>query len=250
MTALGSMTLNDRGCFLLSQGCVSEGLEMFKKALSALKSEVQDHEDDLNLSFEKPQKAIYRDCEATADDFCCWLVPVAAPISSKNRQEPFWIYSCPLCIQGQGVPDGTAAAVRSFASDAFTVSLNVALASHLRAVEQVMDGDCDEASHSFLVAMKMYNLTLRQANNVDAAMFFNSRNDHVYAAIFNNLTHVHAMLGEPSHSLAHAEQLLGTLFYLLDSGRVVSAREAKAHSLFLQNAHFLLMAPSSSAAAA
>jgi hypothetical protein len=40
-------------------------------------------------------------------------------------------------------------------SSAFTISFNVALASHLHGVEQALKGDNVLASHSFMVAMKM-----------------------------------------------------------------------------------------------
>jgi hypothetical protein len=251
MNTVSSMELNERGCLLLSQGNVSEGLEVFKKALSVLRKEINDRSRGQLLSV-SARKPLYKQHVATAGTTgacLCWCIPFSK--ASEKEYELFWIFTRPLTMQMQANDSGRATWSKS---DAFTISFNVALASHLQGVEQALDGDYNLASHSFVVAMKMYELTLSQAKN--GAIFntlnhhFNTLNDHLYAAIFSNLSHVHAMLGETSHSVAFAEQLLKTLFYLVDSGRVTTVQEATTHKLLLENAYCLLMAPSNSAAAA
>lgn len=246
MNLTTAMALNDQGCFLLSQSCVSEALEVFKRALSALKKETQGRPTDSLLS-NPPLKNLYHEDGTASCDFTCSLIVVPSSFQ-KQQQERYKIYSRPLSIQA--VPSTSSSFVRCTASDAFTISYNVALASHLQGVEQAMEGECDAASHSLLVAQKLYNLTLQQANYKQDCGIANTRNDHIFAAIFNNLAHVHAMLGEGSHCLAYAQQLIKTLFYLLESGRVSSPQEVSAHKMFLENAHCLLMAPNVSAAAA
>jgi hypothetical protein len=250
MTTISSFELNERACFLLSQGSVSEGLALFKKALSALKREIKDRAMDLPVA-DTPQKPLCENKEATAGPTgaCfCWLIP--APMACKEELSRFWIYSRPLSMQR--VTNGSACVMWSNHSNAFTISFNVGLASHLRGVEQAMEGDNGAATHSFQVAMKLYKLALCQCqeNYQDSSASFNTLNDHVYAAIFSNLAHVHAMLGEIRESTAFANQLLKTLFYLVDSGRVSTVLEATTHKLLLENAHCILMASSNSAAAA
>jgi hypothetical protein len=68
-----------------------------------------------------------------------------------------------------------------------------------------MEGHACAASHSFIVATKMYKLTLYKchANQQNDGAILNTLNNHVYAAIFSNLAHVHAMLGEISQSKAN-----------------------------------------------
>jgi hypothetical protein len=247
MNAVSTIDLNERGCFLLSQGRLSEGLEAFKKALAVLKREIYERSTDLLLS-DTSQKSFHQEHEATArttGQCISGLIPT--PNASTREHERFWIFSRPLSMQV--ATEGSVLALCSN-SDAFTISFNVALGSHLHGVEQAMEGDNDRASHSFMVAMKMYNLTLSQAKYKRSGVILNTLNDHLYAAIFNNLAHVHAMLGETSHSTVFAEQLLKTLFYLIGSGRVNTVQEATTHKLLLKNAHCLLMAPLNSAAAA
>jgi hypothetical protein len=250
MTTINSMELNERACFLLSQGSVSEGLHLFKLALSALKNEIKELSTDLNLS-DAHTRPLYQEHDGTAGTtgaFFGWLLP--APEACKGECERFWIYSQPLSMQR--ITNSSACDKWSNHSDAFTVSFNVALASHLQGMEQEVGGDSNAASHSFMVAMNMYYLTLRQCqtNHTRNRAIFNTLNDHVYAAIFSNLAHVHVMLGEPYRSTAVAEQLLKTLFYLVDSGRMTSVREVSIHQLLLENAYCLLIASSNSAAAA
>jgi hypothetical protein len=99
MTTINSMELNERACFLLSQGRVSEGLELFKKALSVLKNEIQDRSRDLHLS-DAPQKPLYQEHEATAGSTgSCfgWLLP--APKAHNKEYKRFWIYSQPLSMK-------------------------------------------------------------------------------------------------------------------------------------------------------
>jgi hypothetical protein len=240
MTAGSSMLLNERACLLLSQGSVSEGLALFKKALSVLKNEIEDRSSDL-LHSDATQNALYKEHNATAG---------TTGASYFWEHERFWVYSRPLSMQRE--TNGSACVMWNYHSDAFTLTFNVALASHLKGIEQEMGGHYDAASHFFMVAMKMYNLTLCQCqtNYEENGVISNTLNDHIYAAIFNNLAHVEAMLGEISHSTAFAEQLLTTLFYLVDSGRVRTVRETMTHKLLLENAHCLLMASSNCAAAA
>jgi hypothetical protein len=202
---------------------------------------------DLILS-DTPQKSYHQEQEATArtiGECISGLIPT--PNASKREHERFWIFSRPLSIHM--ATEGSGLAMWSN-SDAFTISFNVALGSHLNGVEQALEGNNDLASRSFMAAMKMYNLTLTQANYRRSGVIFNTLNDHLYAAIFSNLAHVHAMLGETSHSTVFAEQLLKTLFYLMGSGRVNTVPEATTHKLLLENAHCLLTAPLNSAAAA
>jgi hypothetical protein len=238
MNTVSSTELNQRGCFLLSQGSVSEGLKVFKKALSVLKREIDE-------TPQEPFYEVHKPTAGTTGAYICWLVP--APKASNKGHERFWIFSRPLSMHT--VTNSSGEEMWS-TSDAFTISFNVALASHLHGVEQALEGDNDRASHSFMVAMKMYNLTLSQANDTRTGAIFNALSDHLYAAIFSNLAHVYAMLGETSYSSAFAGQLLKTLFYLAGSGRVTTVEEVTTHKLLLENAHCLLMAPSTSAAAA
>jgi hypothetical protein len=251
MTTVSSMALNDRACFLLSQGYVSEGLELFKKALSVLKNEIRDQSTG-SLNSVAQQKPQYQEREAAAvtndAGLFGWLTP--APKACTKEHGRFWIFSHPLSMQR--VKHGSACAMWSNHADVFTISFNVALASHLQGCEQEVKGDHDAACHSFIVAIKMYNLTLYQCqaeDKINMAMV-NTLNGHVYAAIFNNLAHIHAMLGKRRQSTAYAEQLLKTLVYLVDSGRVTTFREATTHKLLLENAQCLLMTSSISAAAA
>jgi hypothetical protein len=244
MTTVSSMALNERGCSLLLQGSVSEGLESFKKALSVLKNEIKDRLTDLHLS-DAPRKPLYQH-ESTAGTTgrCFCLLPT--PVAYKKENERFWIFTCPLSIPR--VTNGSACALWSNDSDVFTISFNVALGSHLQGVEQEMRRDYAAASHSFIVAMKMYNLSLSQCKS--NGTIFSALNDHIYAAIFNNLCHVHVMLGERRQSTAYAEELLKIWFYLVDSGHATNEREAATHQLLLENACCLLMTSSNSAAAA
>jgi hypothetical protein len=200
----------------------------------------KDRSSDL-LHSDATQKALYKEHDATAETTgasCFW------------EHERFLVYSCPLSMQRE--TNGSSCVMWNYHSDAFTLSFNVALATHLQGIEQEMGGHYDAANHSFMVAMKMYNLTLCQCqtNYEKNGGILNTLNDHVYAAIFSNLAHMHAMLGEISHSTAFTEQLLTTLFYLVDSGRVRTVRETMNHKLLLENAHYVLMASSNSEAAA
>jgi hypothetical protein len=252
MTSVSSVELNERACFLLSQGRVSEGLELFKKALSILKKEIKNGSmSTVMFHSNTPRNSNYQEHETTAGiaEAClCCLVPV--PKACKKELERFWIYSRPLSMLR--VTNGSTYSLWSNHSDALTISFNVALASHLRGVEQVMGGDLDAASHSFIVAMRMYKLALCQcqASSNKTGAILNTLNDLVYAAIFNNLAHVHVMLGDSSQSTVFAEQLLKTLFYLVDSRLVTTIREVTTHKLLFENAYCLLMASFNSAAAA
>jgi tetratricopeptide (TPR) repeat protein len=237
MCIVTSMDLNERGCSLLSQGRVSEGLQVFKKALFMLKKET--HSAQM-----KPLVRGHQSTVAWTGAWFCWLIPT--PIPSKGH-ERFWIFSRPLSMQRATDDSGY---VFFSNSDAFTISFNAALASHLQGVEQEFEGDYDLARHSFLVAVKMYNVTLCQANSKKSGVIFSTLSDHLYAVIFSNLAHVYAMLGKTKNSLAFAEQLLKILFYLVCCGRVPTRKMASTHKLLLENAHCLLMSPSNSAAAA
>jgi hypothetical protein len=247
MNTFTSIELNQRGCFFLSQGSVAEGLKEFKKALSVLKKELNDQSKDV-LHLHSAPKPLYHEHEVTAGtsgDWFCWLIP--APEVSKQERERFWIFSRPLSMQR--VVEGSGHILCSNA-DVFTISFNVALASHLQGVEQELEGDYDQAIDSFIVAVKMYQLTLSQANYERNGSTINILSGELYAAIFNNLAHVHAMSSESIHSTAFAEQLLQTLFYLVLSGHVTTVHEVTTHKMLLENAHCLLMSPSNSAAAA
>jgi hypothetical protein len=253
MTSVSFIELNESACLLLSQGSVSKGLDLFKKALSALKIEIQGQSTDLTLlPSEASLKLLYQEeQQATVGTvggcFCCLLPATKA---SKKEHERFWIYSRPLSMQR--VTDCSECLMWRNHFDVLTISFNVALASHLQGLEQELGGDSNAANHSFKVAMKMYTLTLCQcqASYQKHGVIFNKLIDHVYAAILSNLAHVYVMLGEMSQCTAYAEQLLKALFYLMDSGRVTTTREATTHNLLLENAHCLLMASSNSAAAA
>jgi hypothetical protein len=250
MTTVSSKELNERACFLLSQGSVSEGLELFKKALTVRKTEIKDRPTNLRLS-DTAQKPLSQEPDTTAGmtgEHSCGFLP--AHITCTTEHERFWIYSHPLSMQR--VPQSLACAMLNENLDVFTLFFNVALASHLQGVEEERGGRYDAAHHSFSVAMKMYNLTLCQFHgsySINGAIL-NTLNGHAYAAILGNLAHVHAMLGEMSQSVRFADHLLTTLFYLMDSGRVTTAREVLTHKLLLENTHCLLMASSNSAAAA
>jgi hypothetical protein len=249
MTTVSSMALNERGRSLLLEGSVSEGLELFKEALSVLKNEIMHRSTEVYIS-DAPQKPLYQH-EATAGTTGAFLDLLPASEVYMKEHKRFWIYALPLSIQR--LRNGLRCDTWSNDLDAFTISFNVALASHLQGVEQEMGGYNDAARHSFMVAMKMYSLTLCQCQAIyksSGVTISNTMNDHVYAAIFNNLVHVHAMLGERHQSMVYAEELLKTLFYLVDSGRVTTVREATTHKLLLENAHCLLMKSSNSAAAA
>jgi hypothetical protein len=236
------------------QGSMTEGLELFKKALSVLKNEIKDRLTDLNKSdlhmSDAPQKPRYQHEEIDGINGACFCL-LPTPEAYVKEHKRFWIFSCPLSMQ-KGTNGSSSANRWSNDSDAFTLSFNVALASHLQGIEQEMRDDYAAATHSFTVAMKMYTLSLCQGQAIykSNGVIFHTLNDHVYAAIFNNLAHVHAMLGEKRQSLAYAEQLLKTLFYLVDSGRVTTVREATTHKLLLENAQCLLMTSFISAAAA
>jgi tetratricopeptide (TPR) repeat protein len=246
MNTVSSRELNQRGCFLLSQGSVSEGLIEFKKALFVLKNEI-DQAMDL-LPSHSPPLSLYREHEATAGkikDWSGWLIP--APKVSKQDHERFWIFSCPLAMP---IVEQAAGNVMRSNSDVFTISFNVAVASHLLGVEQEFQGEYDKAIDAFLVAMKMYHLTLRLPSDTNFGVTSNLPSDELYAAIFNNLTHVHSMIGESIHSKAFAEQLLKHLFYLVDSGRVRSVQDIATHEVLFENVHCVLLSPSNSAAAA
>jgi hypothetical protein len=226
---MNSSALNDHGCFLLANGSISQSLEFLKQALSTLKQEVQDGR-QVGCSARRPQHKTLS-------------LPSSSSLSCVRRhQERFQIYSRPL-LMGESV-------VRSSVSDAFTITFNVALAAHLQGIESSLDGDMDAAHRFFTTALKMYYLTLRQNNDGNDCAPLNSRNDLIFAAIFNNLAHVHAALGENDYSLAAAEQLLKALFFLVDSGRIVSSEEMQAHSFLMKNASMLVMPTSSTAAAA
>jgi hypothetical protein len=247
MTKVSSMDRNERGCFLLSEGKFSEGLVEFKKALSALKSEIKEWSRDLHPT-DNPRKPLCQELEVTprtTGEYFSLLIPTTK--AYKEEYESFWIFSHPLAMER--VTGGSELGMYCN-SDAFTISFNVALASHLHGVEQALEGSNDHARHSFMVAMKMYNLTLCQANYNRHGGEFNTLNGHLIAAIFSNLSHVHVMLGETIHSTLFAEQLLKTLFYLVVSGRVISPQDAATHKLLLENAYCRLMAPLNSAAAA
>jgi hypothetical protein len=247
MTPVSSMALNERACSLLSQGNASDGLELFKKALSVLKNEITLRSTGLLLS-DEPQNSSYQEQEATDGVAeACFYRLLPAPKACKNESQRFWMYSHPLSMQRATI--GSACAMWSIHSNVFTLSFNVALASHLQGVEQEMGGDNDAARHSYLVAVRMYNLTLCQCQAIykKNGAILNILNDHMCVAIFNNLVHVHAMSYQ---STAYAELLLKTLFYLVDSGRVTTVREAANHQMLLENACCLLMTSSNSAAAA
>ena len=139
---------------------------------------------------------------------------------------------------------------RSGASDVFTVSFNVALAAHLQGIQDSIDGDMDAAQQSFVIAFKMYNLTLQQSSQGNEDPPVNTRNDLIFAAIFNNLAHVYAALDEDDYSVAAANQLLKALFFLVDSGRITSSQEVETHDAFMKNACLLTMDTRAIAAAA
>lgn len=236
-----SMTLNDRGCLLLTAGDVSGGLEAFKAALPELKREIQAHSTIL-LPASSSKTSLYQDRETHngSADFCA--CPILDPLTLSRRETNFRLYTNPLPIQ---------LGMRNGASDAFTVTFNVALATHMQGIEHFLRKDSDAANHSFLVSSMMYRLTLHQSNCVESdALIVNTRNDHVYAAIFNNLAHVYAMLGNVHDSQTYADQLLKTLFYLVDSGRVISPQEMATHKAFMKNGHDLTMASLTPAKAA
>lgn len=236
MTFTTPSMLNDEGCLLLSHGSFSAGLEAFKKALVAFKRQIQQGgstedstQSQTNLSPEQSNGT----CRYGGDFFAGSILAAA---STQYQAERFWIYCRPLLMQGSGV------------ADALSVSFNVALASHLLGVQQMLEGDSDAAKHSFSVAMNMYNFILRQINS-DQTLLVNSH-ELLYAAIFNNLAHVHAALGEDAHAVTYAQQLLKVLFYFVDSGILEETEEISTHNSFMENAFLLTLKFSVPAAAA
>ena len=234
-----SAALNDHGCFLLSNGCIPQGLTFLKQALTTLRHELQDEPEQVAVcNVHLPQHKLVG-TPIAATDF------LPSTISCFHvQQERFWIYSRPLLV-GE-CPE------RTSASDTFTVSFNVALGAHLHGTQYSIAGDMDEAYQSFVVALKMYNLTLQQAtcSAEECGPCLNNRKDLIFAAIFNNLAHVYAALGQNDYAKAAAEQLMRALFFLVDSGRLSSLQEMQAHDSLLKNACLLTMKTQVTATAA
>ncbi len=252
MTTISSKQLNDEGCSLLSRGSFSEGLEVFQKALVALKREIHEgnhlceSRKDTKQSLNNLEQAHCNGPHCFSGDFVAATLPAAGTF--HHHSDPFWIYARPLFM-----PEWVASSdnVQTFlVSASFTVCFNIALTSHLQGMEQWFEGDSDAADHSLWVAKKMYNLTLGQLRNEDEEFLTYIRNDFLVAVIVNNLIHVHATLREDAPAMFYSEQLLTILFYFAITGVLAKVGAMSAHDSFMENATLLTMKSIAVAAAA
>jgi hypothetical protein len=133
----------------------------------------------------------------------------------------------------------------------FAITFNFALTNHMRAIEFEVQGEHGLATSLFQMARELYILPLRQAQ--DAAMdlsFLGCREGYIFSAIFSNLAHVHVALGDNENAKNASGQLLQSLFFLSDTGRVATAKQIILFDLFMENAFHQLIESSLPAAAA
>mmetsp|Transcript_18382 Transcript_18382/g.29628 ORF Transcript_18382/g.29628 Transcript_18382/m.29628 type:complete len:242 (-) Transcript_18382:579-1304(-) len=233
-----SVLKNNEACKLLEEGHHMEAYALFEVATMELRHSI-------GMGAPAPQPRDLRcksshlssDSKTTASDFL--------PLPSFNLK----VYCRPvkLRVGGENTPEETVA---------FALTFNLALALHVRAIELANNGE--KVLKPFNDAEALYKLSLRQATiNLDAThgdlglSFTEDRNGYVYAAIFNNLAHIHKALGKDLEAVASGIDLMNTLFWVV-TRRPCPMRdgESKLFDAFMKNASQLTMASTFPAAAA
>eukprot|EP00539_Tryblionella_compressa_P006894 CAMPEP_0178762198 /NCGR_PEP_ID=MMETSP0744-20121128/16408_1 /TAXON_ID=913974 /ORGANISM="Nitzschia punctata, Strain CCMP561" /LENGTH=283 /DNA_ID=CAMNT_0020416847 /DNA_START=119 /DNA_END=970 /DNA_ORIENTATION=- len=274
-----SASINNHACSLLFQGKYGEAFELFKAALSELKKEMAAADAKRSSAASAPQTVSSAgspgtheedtsqpmDCTPTdgtcasdtaddgdtveeVQDFCSlqdFMIP-NEQASSASLMSMQWIYSRPLIVSRE--------VCHKASSVAFAVTFNLALASHLRAMEMERNGNLPLAREAYAVALRLYRLPMQHTQDMEgdeqAISPFEDRNGFVYAAIFNNTAHAHASLQEEEAAAAYRQHLVKTLFFLADAGRVAAAEDYKLFDCFMDNVFDLVTNSPSVAAAA
>eukprot|EP00539_Tryblionella_compressa_P008795 CAMPEP_0178797146 /NCGR_PEP_ID=MMETSP0745-20121128/11055_1 /TAXON_ID=913974 /ORGANISM="Nitzschia punctata, Strain CCMP561" /LENGTH=287 /DNA_ID=CAMNT_0020455689 /DNA_START=11 /DNA_END=874 /DNA_ORIENTATION=- len=275
--------LNNKGYVLFSRGLVSESIEVFKLALSALKRELAQGQQSMAESPSLQHDRFHEKWESSSDypanplnasgSFFPMprMIHPSADASSFHNHRHCMVYSRPIFIHQEQANLADVSRDDSLAGKAAAITFNLAIAYHLRAFELLSSSrssdDNKEASpdaindvvgRAFSVSRAMYELTLRQIQSAPRTSKLH-RDGIVYAALLNNLSHVHETLAsgiknnqdqQAKCGFFEDELLKTVLFFVHSGGQVLTQLQLEQFQIFLQNVfHRVLQTPAMAPAA-
>ncbi|KAG7371494.1 hypothetical protein IV203_020064 [Nitzschia inconspicua] len=209
--------INNEACSLLDSAEYGTAVGLFKEALTVLQTEISGSDSNIELFSERTKLCVPRIQNSSTSFYF------------HQQTEHFgpWIYAQPLRIS----PDESDVSN----SHVFAVTFNMALACHLLATEFEDDSVGNDARQYFIKAKKLYQLPLKLIQESTSNFTSLMEEDlFLFAAVLNNISHVHSSLEEIECMMVYRHQLVKTLFFFIDAG-VISHDRTFAFDCFLVN---------------
>jgi hypothetical protein len=217
--------LNNRACELFHRKEYNAAFSVFKEAMESLKNDVDMAASGIsNASITAMSSLPYTNAGL-------FLLHQQA-----DKPRPHWLYSQPLWIPYQTDSNLNYAA--------FAITFNLALTCHLRAITFESINQLEDSHTSYQMAKKLYQLPIQVLKDYTAGRIGTSDQEYlVLVGIFNNVAHVHCALGEDETSSLYRQQLVRTVFFLVDNRSSLGLSpdlRIFAFERFLDNVHDLV----------